>query len=203
VVGIRTKKGHGQIKRRTSRLFYRLFRILSGVQLDWSVGNFRIFSDVVAEGFRDIREQLRFVPASFEWMGFDTAYLELPHHARVEGRSSYTIAKLTRLAGNTILAHSQVPLKIVAAIGFVMSVITFTIALFYFGQALIFGTSVIGWTSIFVTILFMASFQIALMGVLGIYIGKIFDEAKRRPLYFIKATVNFDRCNDNKAHKTV
>ena len=84
-----------------------------------------------------------------------------------------------------------------------MSVITFTIALFYFGQALIFGTSVIGWTSIFVTILFMASFQIALMGVLGIYIGKIFDEAKRRPLYFIKATVNLDRCNDNKAQKTV
>jgi len=71
VAGMRRKEGHGVIKRYSSRLFYALFRILSGVQLDWSVGNFRIFSDTVAEGFRSMREQMRFLPASFEWMGFN------------------------------------------------------------------------------------------------------------------------------------
>jgi dolichol-phosphate mannosyltransferase len=190
VTGVREKEGHAHIKRIASRLFYALFKVLSGVRLDWSTGNFRIFSNTVADGFREMREQLRFIAASFEWMGFETAYIELPHHARAQGRSSYTIGKLMRLAGNTILAHSQVPLNIVAVLGFVMSGITFLIALAYFGRALIYGSSVAGWTSLFVTILFISSFQIALMGVLGIYIGKTFDEAKRRPLYIVKDTVN-------------
>jgi polyisoprenyl-phosphate glycosyltransferase len=139
-----------------------------------------------------MREQLRFVPASFEWMGFETAYVELPHYMRADGQSSYTISKLVRLATNTIIAHSHVPLNIVAVLGFVMSAITFIIALIYFGRALILGTEVAGWTSLFVTLLFVSSFQIALMGVLGIYIGKTFDEAKRRPLYIVRETVNFD-----------
>jgi len=192
VFGLRKKEGHGEIKRLGSRLFYTVFRLLSGVQLDWSTGNFRIFSNAVADGFRSMREQLRFVPASFEWMGFETAYVELPHYSRAEGRSSYTIGKLVRLASNTIVAHSHMPLNIVAVLGFVMSGITFVAALIFFGRALIFGTEVAGWASLFVTLLFVSSFQIALMGVLGIYIGKTFDEAKHRPLYIVKETVNFD-----------
>jgi dolichol-phosphate mannosyltransferase len=192
VAGLRNKEGHGEIKRHSSRLFYTLFRLLSGVQLDWSTGNFRIFSNAVADGFRSMREQLRFVPASFEWMGFDTTYVELPHYPRAEGQSSYTITKLVRLATNTIIAHSHIPLNIVAFLGFVMSAITFLIALIYFSRAFILGTKVAGWTSLFVTLLFVSSFQIALMGVLGIYIGKTFDEAKRRPLYIVRETVNFD-----------
>ena len=70
--------------------------------------------------------------------------------------------------------------------------ITFIIALIYFSRAFVLGTKVAGWTSLFVTLLFVSSFQIALMGVLGIYIGKTFDEAKRRPLYIVRETVNFD-----------
>jgi glycosyltransferase involved in cell wall biosynthesis len=192
VTGVRTKLGHNTVKRTSSRLFYALFRFLSGIKLDWSIGNFRIFSNAVANGFREMREQLRFVPASLEWMGFETAYIELPHHTRPQGKSSYTFTKLVKLAGNTILAHSHVPLNLVAILGFIMSGLTFLIATIYFGRALIFGTSVIGWTSLFVTILFVSSFQIALMGVLGIYIGKTFDETKHRPLYVVRETINLD-----------
>ncbi len=191
VIGLRKKEGHDQLKRRTSKLFYLFFRAFSGVKLDWSVGNYRIFSNAVAEGFRRMREQLRFIPASFEWLGFEPAYVELPHYQRQEGRSSYTLSKLVTLAGQTILAHSQIPLKLMAIFGLVMSVLTFLAAVIYFGRALIFGTNVAGWSSLFVTMLFMGSFQIALMGVLGIYIGKIFDETKGRPLYVVKETTNF------------
>jgi dolichol-phosphate mannosyltransferase len=190
VAGVRRKEGHGTIKRYSSRAFYALFRMLSGVRLDWSVGNFRIFSNRVAQNFRTMREQLRFIPASFEWMGFDPVYINLPHHSRSEGRSSYTAIKLLRLAGNTVLAHSQMPLKIVASFGLAMSVITFIAAIAYFGNALIYGTEVAGWASLFVTVLFVGSVQIALMGVLGIYIGKAFEEAKGRPLYIVRETIN-------------
>jgi polyisoprenyl-phosphate glycosyltransferase len=190
VAGVRGKEGHGIIKRHSSRAFYALFRMLSGVRLDWSVGNFRIFSNRVAQNFRTMREQLRFIPASFEWMGFDPVYINLPHHSRSEGRSSYTAFKLLRLAGNTVLAHSQIPLKIVASFGLAMSLITFIAAIIYFGNALIYGTEVAGWASLFVTVLFVGSVQIALMGVLGIYIGKAFEEAKGRPLYIVRETMN-------------
>jgi polyisoprenyl-phosphate glycosyltransferase len=125
-------------------------------------------------------------------MGFDPVYVELPHHGRTEGRSSYTFMRLFRLAGNTILAHSQIPLKIVASFGLLMSIITFTVAIIFFGNALIHGTEVAGWASLFVTVLFVGSVQIALMGVLGIYIGKTFEEAKGRPLYIVKETLNFE-----------
>jgi glycosyltransferase involved in cell wall biosynthesis len=191
VAGLREKEGHSGIKRHSSRPFYALFRLLSGVKLDWSTGNFRIFSDVVADGFRSMREQLRFVPASFEWMAFETAYVKLPHHPRAEGQSSYTIGKLVRLATNTIVANSLIPLNIVALLGLVMSVITFIIALIYFSRTLILGTTVAGWTSLFVAMLFLSSFQIALISVIGIYIGKTFDESRRRPLYIVRETVNF------------
>jgi dolichol-phosphate mannosyltransferase len=187
---MRRKEGHSMIKRHSSRLFYGLFKVLSGIQLDWSVGNFRIFSDRVADGFRSMREQMRFLPASFEWMGFNPVYVNLPHHERGQGHSSYTFGKLFKLATHTILAHSQTPLKIVAGFGFVMSLITFAIAFVFFSRALIFGTEVIGWSSLFVTMLFIGSVQIALMGILGIYIGKTFEESKGRPLYFVRDTMN-------------
>jgi glycosyltransferase involved in cell wall biosynthesis len=190
VVGVRRKEGHALFKRLCSRAFYAIFRFLSGVQLDSSVGNYRIFSNRVADGFRNIREQLRFIPASFEWMGFDPAFVELAHYDRSRGQSSYTFRKLFKLASDTILAHSQTPLKIVAGFGIAMSAVTFAVACIFFGRALIFGTEVVGWASLMVTILFVASLQIALMGVMGIYIGKTFEEAKRRPLYIVKDTVN-------------
>jgi polyisoprenyl-phosphate glycosyltransferase len=192
VAGLRRKEGHNTIKRNSSWLFYALFRVLSGIRLDWSTGNFRIFSNAVGDGFRDMREQLRFIPASFEWMGFETAYVDLPHHPRATGQSSYTIRKLLRLATDTIIAHSHIPLNIVAFLGFALSAVTFIAALIYFGRALLFGTTVEGWASLFVTLLFVSSFQIALMGVLGIYIGKTFDEAKRRPLYIVRETLNLE-----------
>ncbi|MBT1563954.1 hypothetical protein KK467_28965, partial [Klebsiella pneumoniae] len=88
-----------------------------GIDLDWSVGNFRIFSHRVADGFREMREQMRFFPASLSLMGFEVATVALPHHPRAEGKSSYTFRKLAALAVNTILAHSQVPLRIAVAIG--------------------------------------------------------------------------------------
>jgi dolichol-phosphate mannosyltransferase len=190
VAGMRFKEGQGVVKQQGSRLFYSLFRILSGIHLDSSTGNFRIFSNRVAIGFRSMREQMRFLPASFEWMGFDPVYIALPQHERRQGESSYNLRKLVKLATQTILAHSQTPLKFVAGFGFVMSLITFAIAVVFFGRALLFGTEIVGWASLFVTILFIGSIQIALMGVLGIYIGKTFEETKGRPLYVIKDTVN-------------
>ena len=192
VAGMRAKEGHGLFKRHSSRIFYFFFKVLSGVHLESSTGNFRIFSDQVAEGFRQLREQLRFLPASFEWMGFNPVYIPLAHHPRQAGRSSYTFRKLIHLASSTIIAYTQIPLRLVAWTGIVMSVISFALGVIFLARALLFGTQVAGWPSLMITILFMGSLQVALTGILGVYIGKTFEETKRRPLYIVSDTVNLE-----------
>jgi polyisoprenyl-phosphate glycosyltransferase len=190
VVGVRSKEGHNVSKRLSSRLFYTVFNLASGIDLDWSVGNFRIFSDRVAVGFRQMREQLRFFPASLNWMGFEVGSIVLPHHNRPSGKSSYTYRKLLRLAGNTIVAHSQVPLKFTALVGLVIAALSFVAGITIVARVLIWGASVTGWASLIVAVFMIGGVQIFLTGVVGLYVGKCFEEAKRRPLYFIRSTSN-------------
>jgi glycosyltransferase involved in cell wall biosynthesis len=192
IVAVRNKEGHSATKRMISRLFYTAFNLFAGLDLDWSVGNFRIFSDRVAMGFREMREQLRFVPASLNLMGFEVGRIALPHHSRPAGKSSYTYRKLLRLAGNTIVAHSQVPLKFTAVIGLVIAALSFIAGITIVARVLIWGVSVTGWASLIVAVFMIGGIQIFLTGVVGLYVGKCFEEAKRRPLYFIRATSNLD-----------
>jgi polyisoprenyl-phosphate glycosyltransferase len=190
VVGTRRKEGHGLVKRQTSRLFYQTFNFLAGIDLDWGIGNYRIFSDRVAVGFRQMREQMRFFPASLSYMGFNVGTVVLPHHPRQEGRSSYTPYKLIALAANTILAHSQMPLKIVAGFGLCLSLLAMALAGLVAARAAIWGVSVTGWASLIVAIFAIGGVQIFITGIVGIYVGKSFEEAKKRPLYFIKDDLN-------------
>jgi polyisoprenyl-phosphate glycosyltransferase len=191
VVGARTKGGHSLVKRFTSRIFYKTFNFASGVNLDFSTGNFRIFSEHVAAGFREMREQLRFLPASMSWMGFEVGTVALPHYPRAVGKSTYTFKKLFHLASNTIMAHSQIPLKITALLGLVISALSFLAALFIVARVLLWNDSVLGWPSLIVSVFMIGGVQIFLTGVVGLYVGKCFEEAKRRPLYFVRATSNF------------
>ena len=190
IAGVRAKEGHGFVKRHASRLFYAAFNLLAGFELDWSVGNFRIFSDRVADGFRQMREQMRLFPASLSFMGFTVGTLELPHHPREDGKSSYTFAKLARLAAEAILAHSQTPLKLATYFGLAMAVVSILAGLSIAIRALVWGIPVTGWASLIVAVFVVGGVQIFITGIVGIYVGKTFDEAKKRPLYFVRDTVN-------------
>jgi polyisoprenyl-phosphate glycosyltransferase len=187
VVATHDKAGHLPVKRHSSRLFYWLFNAVSSVDLDWNVGNYRIFSDKVAGSFRSLREEERFLPAAFSWMGFDVGKVQLEHRERKAGVSSYSFGRLFRLASNVVIAHSELPLRIVTLFGFVMSVIAIAIAAVYFFKALIRGTPVVGWTSLVVGIFVLGSIQIFMLGVVGIYVGKTFRETKKRPLYLVRS----------------
>jgi glycosyltransferase involved in cell wall biosynthesis len=187
VVATHDKAGHLAIKRQSSRLFYWLFNVVSSVDLDWNVGNYRIFSDKVAESFRSLREEERFLPAAFSWMGFEVGKVQLEHRERKAGVSSYSFSRLFRLASNVVIAHSELPLRIVTLFGFVMSVMAIGIAAVYFFKALIGGTPVVGWTSLVVGIFVLGSIQIFMLGVVGIYVGKTFRETKKRPLYLVRS----------------
>ncbi len=197
VVARRGRRNHHPLKRVSSRLFYRLFSYLADVDYDPEAGNFRIMARKVADSFRLMRERLRFFGALVNWMGFRTATLDVQHAGRYEGRSTYTWGKLWQLAADTIIAYSDKPLRLSIRLGFLIAFLAFCYGVYIMIRALIHGSAITGWASLIVSIYFIGGIIIAILGMLGIYLGKTFDEAKKRPLYIVMRTT-FD--DDAKPH---
>ena len=179
------------LKRFTSWLFYKLFSYLADMEYDGETGNFRIMSRKVVESFRKMREQLRFFGGLVQWMGFPTASIEVQHAERHEGQSSYTFAKLWKLAAETIIAYSDKPLRLAVRFGFIMAFLAFCYGVYTLVLATIYSVPIMGWSSLIVSLYFIGGIIIALLGIIGIYLGKTFDESKKRPLYIVsRATFN-------------
>ena len=183
------------IKRFTSFLFYRIFSYLADINYDGASGNFRIMSRKVAENFRRMGEQLRFFGGMVQWMGFPTSSIEVKHAKRFEGKSTYTFAKLWRLASETIIAHSDKPLRLSVRFGFLMAFFSFCYGMYILGRALFYGSAIQGWSSLIVSLYFIGGIIIAILGIIGIYLGKAFDESKKRPLYIVRRAT-FDETID-------
>ena len=172
-------------KRIMSGAFYKLFSYLADMEYDGQVGNFRIVSKKVVENFRSMREQLRFFGGLVNWMGFPSASIDVQHAERFEGGSTYTFAKLWKLASETIVAYSDKPLRLSIRFGFLISSLSFFYGMYIIYHALRYGSAITGWSSLIVSLYFLGGIVISILGVIGIYLGKAFDEAKRRPLYII------------------
>jgi glycosyltransferase involved in cell wall biosynthesis len=193
VLALRGRRADSAFKRLASRIFYRLFSYLSEMDYDGNAGNFRIISRKVAVNCRRMREQLRFFGGLVHWMGFPTAAIDVQHGTRHEGRSTYSFGKLWRLAGETIIAYSDKPLRLSIRFGFLMSLFAFAGGMFILVRALLYGSPVVGWPSLFVSLYFLGGIIISILGILGIYLGKTFDEAKKRPLYIVSRTTFSER----------
>lgn len=175
-------------KRLASWAFYRLYSWLADIDYDGQAGNFRIVSRKVVESFRRMREQLRFFGGLVNWMGFPTATVDVQHDERYAGPSTYTAAKLWKLASETIIAYSDKPLRLSVRFGFVLAFLAFCYGIYIIIHALLYGSSITGWSSLIVSIYFIGGITIAILGMIGIYLGKTFDEAKKRPLYIVMHT---------------
>ncbi|MGB8516287.1 MAG: glycosyltransferase family 2 protein [Gallionella sp.] len=176
------------LKRVTSGLFYRAFSYLADIEYDGEVGNFRIMSRKVVDCFQQMREQLRFFGGLVQWLGFPTASITVEHAERHEGQSSYTFGKLWKLASDTIIAYSDKPLRIGVRFGFGMAGLAFSYGIYILFHALIYGSPIPGWNSLIVSLYFIGGIIIAMLGIIGIYLGKTFDESKKRPLYIVRRT---------------
>jgi dolichol-phosphate mannosyltransferase len=186
VLARRGRRQDPLLKRFTSWLFYKLFSYLADMDYDGETGNFRIMSRKVAESFRKMREQLRFFGGLVQWMGFPTASIEVQHAGRHEGQSSYTFAKLWKLATETIIAYSDKPLRLAVRFGFLMAFFAFCYGVYALVRATVYGVPILGWSSLIVSLYFIGGVIIAILGILGIYLGKTFDESKKRPLYIVR-----------------
>lgn len=180
------------LKKVFSKFFYKLFSYLADIDYDGRAGNFRIMSRLVVDNFRQIREQLRFFGGLIHWMGFRTTSIPVVHEESFSGKSTYTVRKLIKLSMETIIAYSDKPLRLSIKFGFIMSFLSFAYGLWILYRALFHGTTVLGWSSLIVSIYFIGGIIIGVLGIIGLYLGKCFDEVKKRPLYIIAGkTTNF------------
>lgn len=174
------------LKRLTSQWFYRIFSYLSDMDYDGETGNFRIMSRKVVENLRTMREQLRFFGGLVQWLGFPTTSIEVQHAERFEGKSTYTFSKLWKLATETIIAYSDKPLRLAVRFGFMMAFAAFCYGIYILWRSTLYSVPIMGWSSLIVSLYFIGGIIISILGIIGIYLGKTFDESKKRPLYVIR-----------------
>lgn len=182
-------------KRSSSKFFYKLYDYFTESESDPSLANFSISSQKVIASFREMREQNRNFPLFIHWMGFDMATVDVEHMERHSGTSSYNLKKLINLAIDGIVSQSNKPLRLSIIFGFFLSFSSLLYGLYLVYRFIFMFETVPGWTSLMVSLYFIGGLLFANFGILGLYIGKIFDEVKDRPLYIVHESAGFQEQN--------
>ena len=188
----RINRKHSFIKILESRVYHLCFNWLTGMDTDTTIGNYGIYSRKVVNEFNNMNEQFRGFGLLVKWMGFNCAYIDVEHGKRYTGKSSYNFHKGIILAFNAMIAFSQRPLKFAVLIGFGITFISIIVSIIFIIRWLLGEVAIIGWTSIVLSIWLIGGLNIIILGIVGLYIGKIFEETKQRPHYIIDYMVNIN-----------
>ena len=186
VFGRRYQRQDSSMKVAVSRLYRLVFDYFTETTSDPAVANFGIYKRKVIDAFLTMRERNRTLQLFIRWLGFRNTSINIEHAARIGGESGYRFGKLFRMALSNIVSQSNKPLKISIAFGLFMSLSSLMYALYLAIRHLLWDVPVPGWTSVMVSIYFIGGLLFANLGVLGLYLGKVFDETKGRPLYVIR-----------------
>jgi len=190
VLAARRNRQDRFIKKFLSRNFYKTLSFLSGLKFDYEIANYGIYRRKVIDSMNSMREPLRFFPGQVKWVGFKSDSIVVKHNERPYGSSAYSISKLLELAFNVIIGYSNKPLKIIIKLGFVMIFVSVVIILKSIYEWLLGVNMFEGYTTLIISIWFLCGLLMATLGVVGIYIGKIFEGIKNRPLYFVDERLN-------------
>ena len=174
------------------KFFYWTLRTLSGIDFDSRQANFSIINRKVVEAFKNFPENARFYGSTIKWLGFNRSFILADHGIRYSGKPSYTLKKRIKLASDIILSFSERPLKFAIGLGLLISTISILLALWVVYGTFRWGYSVTGWASGIVSILFSSGIILTVLGIIGIYLGRIFQEVKGRPLFIISETFNLN-----------
>jgi dolichol-phosphate mannosyltransferase len=190
VYGVRQGRTHSLFKRVTSKLFMALMNRIAdgGTPLNTSI--LRIARRPVVDAVVACREQHRFILGLFSWVGFRQTGIDVEHGQRFAGETKYSLGKMVRLAMNTITASSTLPLKAASFLGTVVSSLSFIYASVLLLRKLLWDTMVEGWTSTIVSGLFLGGVQLICLGILGEYVGRIYSEIQKRPLYVVASRLD-------------
>lgn len=182
----RTRAGESRFKLLTARWFYRAFAALIPIEVPLDAGDFRLMSRQVVIALRGLRETHRFVRGMVAWVGFRQAKVFYDRSGRFAGTTKYPLRKMLRFALDGITSFSIVPLRFSLYLGVVMSMVSIGIAVWAVVAKLVLQRTVTGWTTMVLIVTLFASVQFLMIGILGEYVGRIFEQVKGRPLYLVR-----------------
>jgi dolichol-phosphate mannosyltransferase len=187
----RARRDGSGLKRLQSWAFYRLFSYLTDLEYDGAVSNFSISARRVIDDVLRLREAVRYFPGFLFWLGYPSAFIDVTQDPRFAGETTYTFVKLLRHSLDIILAYSNKPLRLCVKTGFIIAILAFVGGVYYLGWALLYGYAVSGWASLIISLYFLSGVIILTLGIVGLYVDKIFAEVKQRP-HFVIQTRTFD-----------
>lgn len=190
----KSRKGETFFKKITAKVYYRILRTLTNVDIPVDTGDFRLIDRKVCEALKQLPERSRYVRGLMSWVGFKQIAIEFERNERFAGETKYPLKKMLKLAMDGIMSFSYKPLKLASYIGAILSGISFLYLIFVLFQKLFFPEAAqSGWTSLIAVSLFFNGIILLMLGIIGEYIGRIYEEAKGRPLYIIRELKNMEK----------
>lgn len=192
VLAQRIQRSHGLFKRMGSKLFYKVFSFLTETKQDASVANFGIYHRKVIDAVLSMGDAMRYFPTQVQWVGFKKAYLPIQHDERADGKSTYNLSRLFRLAFDTIISFSDKPMRLMVQMGLFVTLISFVVGIVFIIRYCMGLIEVMGFASLIISLWLLSGIIISLIGVVGIYLGKLFEKAKGRPTFIVNEKYNID-----------
>jgi len=181
-----SREGESVFKKATAHIFYRVIQKLSRIKIPPDAGDFRLLSRRAVDALSGLREQHRFMKGLFAWIGYPQKAIPYERDARYGGETKWSYVSLWNFAIEGITSFSTIPLKVATYLGVLTAFISFFFGMFIVVKTIFFGNPVPGYPSLLVVVLFLGGIQLMALGVIGEYLGRMFDETKGRPLYLIK-----------------
>ncbi len=193
----RMRRGESFFKRITAKFFYRFIESISDIHIPKNTGDFRLMDRRVVDSLSQLPERTRFMKGLFAWVGFKQTAIYYDRDPRQAGQSKWNYWRLWNFAIDGITSFSMLPLKIWSYIGFFLSFMSMCYATFLIVRTLLFGIELPGYASMMVVILFLGGIQLITLGVIGEYLGRIYNEVKARPLYLVRRLYGFKMGKDD------
>ena len=189
VLGQRENRKDKFLKKLSSKLFYKVFNYLSGANFDNNVANFGIYHQKTIKSILDMGDYVKFFSLFINWIGFKSVSIPIEHGEREEGKSTYSVGRLFKQAFNVIISFSDKPLRLFINFGLSISVLSFIVGIYYLYLALTGKIAQPGFSSLILSIWFLSGIIISCIGIVGVYLGKTFDQTKGRPTFIIDEEV--------------
>jgi glycosyltransferase involved in cell wall biosynthesis len=183
-----SRDGESWFKRASAHTFYRIINRMSEVDIPADTGDFRLLSRPVLDALKTLPERRRFMKGLFAWVGFQTTSIYYRREPRYAGKTKWNYWRLWNFAVEGITSFSQVPLQLAAHLGLIVSALAFIYAVYLIIGTLVYGNPVKGYPSMMVAVLFLGGVQLIALGVIGEYLGRIYEETKGRPVYLVRST---------------
>ena len=181
-----SREGETWFKKATAKIFYRLLASMTSIDIPVDVGDFRLIDQVIVKHLRNMPEKSKYIRGQISWIGYKQTFVNYHRDARIYGKTNYPLRKMLRFALDGITAFSDKPLKIASGLGIVAAIVSLLALIYALVAHFCFNSTITGWTSLILSVVFIGGVQLITIGIIGEYIARINNDVRNRPLYILE-----------------